>query len=237
MAGWRSACAIGSAGREATVAPVVVMILRRLAGSVETGLAVRCRLAALRGMAGRRRARTVRHGRPGRGRRACGGAGVACGEVGLAGLWTTTAIAAGVATAVGCVTTGADGTGDGCAEGAGDGAMDGPGVCSAPGFPDERGPGGCRVHGRSGRRRRRTGGARRGRGRGRDGGLRRSGRRRCPGSEPVRTSPYPSATVASTRLTTPRASTRRRRCVPLTWILGSPKATGGRRPAAPSRRW
>ena len=45
--------------------------------------------------------------------------------------------------------------------------------------------------------------------------------------------PYPSATVARTRLTTPRASTSRRRCVPLTWILGSPNATGGRRPAAP----
>jgi hypothetical protein len=70
-----------------------------------------------------------------------GGALVACGEVGLAGL-RTTAICPGVAAAVGAVTTGTDGTGDGCAEATGDGTTDGAGVCSGPGFADEEGPAG-----------------------------------------------------------------------------------------------
>ena len=96
--------------------------------------------------------------------------------------------------------------------------------------------GGCRVHSRSGRHRRRADGARRGRGRRSRLRSPEVGTAPMPGVGAGADNPYPSATVASTRLTTPRASTRRRRCVPLTWILGSPKATGGRRPAASSRR-
>jgi hypothetical protein len=66
---------------------------------------------------------------------------VACGEVGLAGL-RTTATCPGVAAAVGCVTTGADGTADGCADEAGDGATDGAGGWPSPGLPDGRGAAG-----------------------------------------------------------------------------------------------
>ncbi len=163
---------------------------------------------------------------------ACGGAGVACGDVGLAGMWTTAIGPGVVAAAVGCVRTGAEGTGDGCAEGTGEGAMDGAGVCSSPGPSDERGPAGVGfTAGRVGA----------GVGLAAPGpvgvvvanAVPELGTAPMPGVGIGAESPTPSATVARTRFTTPRASTRRRRCVPLTWILGSPKATGGRRPAAP----
>ena len=113
-----------------------------------------------------------------------GRAGVAWGEVGLAGLCTT-AIGAWVATAAGCVTTGAGGTGGRLCRGNGrwrDGWSGRLVLTRILGLP---GPDGCRVHGRSGRRRCRAGGARRGRGRrrerrpcGRDGADIR-GRSRC----------------------------------------------------------
>jgi len=70
-----------------------------------------------------------------------GRAGVGWGEAGLAGLCTT-AIGAWVGTAVGCVTTGAGESRDGCPEGVGDGATDGAGACPSPGFSDWRGPAG-----------------------------------------------------------------------------------------------
>ena len=165
-----------------------------------------------------------------------GRAGVALGEVGLAGLCTT-AIGAWVATAVGCVTTGAGGTGGRLCRGNGRRRDGWSGRLVLTRILGLRvGPAGVGF----------TAGAVA------DGvGLAALGAvgvvvaNAVPAVGTAPTSgvgagaerPYPSATVARTRLTTPRASTSRRRCVPLTWILGSPKATGGRRPAAPSRRW
>ena len=164
-----------------------------------------------------------------------GEAGVARGEAGVAGLCTT-AIGPEVATAVGWEMIGADGTGDGCADGAGDGATDGAGVCASPGAPEARGATGVWFT---------PGAVAAGVGLAATGTVGFDVATAVPevGAAPMSgvgtgaDSVTPSATVASTRLTMPRASTRRTRCIPLTWILGSPKATGGRRPTAPSRGW
>ena len=170
-----------------------------------------------------------------RGGVARGRAGVARGEAGLAASWTT-AIGARVGAAVARVTTGTDGMGDGCAEATGDGAMDGPGVCPSPGSSDGRGPTGVGFT---------AGPVATGVALAAAGAVGTAVAKAVPdvGMAPMSgvgvgaDSPYPNATVARTRLTTPRASTSRRRCVPLTWILGSPNVTGGQQPAAPRRRW
>ena len=120
---------------------------------------------------------------------ACGGAWVACGEVGLAGLRTTTAIARRgghggrlrhdrLGRDRRRLSRGSRRRRDGWSR-----------RLLRTRIPGRTGAGGCRVDGRSGRRRRREwrGSARSGPWSRRR--FRRSGRRRSPGSEPARTSP------------------------------------------------
>jgi hypothetical protein len=138
-----------------------------------------------------------------------GGAEVGFGVPGLAGLCTT-AIGPEVAAAVGCVTTGLVGIGDGCAEGTGDGATDGAGVPPSPG--SSLGPGPAGVGFTAGALAAGVGAAVAGAvGVVVSNAVPEVGTAPMPGVGAGADNPYPNATVASTRLTMPRARTRRRR--------------------------